>query len=245
MTMSTPAPADIASNVELLSAWIEAQMAYRAEPGLSIGIVHDQELVWARGFGHADLDNRVAATADTRYRIASVTKLFTATAILILRDAGMLQLDDPVDRHLPWFDIRQRHPDAPPITIRHLLTHTAGLPREAAFPYWTDDSFPTREQVREELPRQETAYPTETRWKYSNLSLALAGEIVAAVSGQAYEDFVQQRILDLLGMSDSLVRAPHPGDPSLAVGYGRRLPGSGRAVLGSAADFKGSPRRPT
>ena len=237
--MVTPTHADVASNIDLLSAWIEAQIAHRAEPSLSIGIVHDQELVWAHGFGHSDLDNRVAATADTRYRIASVTKLFTATALLILRDAGMLQLDDPVDRHLPWFDIRQRHPDAPPITIRHLLTHTAGLPREAAFPYWTDDSFPTRDQVREALPGQETAYPTETRWKYSNLALALAGEIVAAASGQAYEDFVQQRILDPLGMGDTLVRAPHPGDPTLAVGYGRRLPGSGRAVLGSAADFKG------
>ena len=98
--MITPTHADVASNIELLSAWIEAQMAYRAEPGLSIGIVHDQELVWVRGFGPRlrDLDNRVAATADTRYRIASVTKLFTATAILILRDAGLLQLDDPVDR---------------------------------------------------------------------------------------------------------------------------------------------------
>jgi CubicO group peptidase (beta-lactamase class C family) len=237
--MPTPTHADIASNIELLCAWIEAQMAHRAEPGLSIGVVHDQELVWAHGFGHADLDNRIAATADTRYRIASVTKLFTATAILILRDAEMHQLDDPVDRHLPWFDIRQRYPDAPPITIRHLLTHTAGLPREAAFPYWTDDSFPTRDQVREALRGQETAYPTETRWKYSNLALALAGEIVAAVAGQAYEDFVQQRILDPLGMGDTLIRAPHPQDPRLAVGYGRRLPGSGRAVLGSATDFGG------
>ena len=109
--MTTPTHTDVASNIELLSAWIEAQMAHRAEPGLSVAIVHDQKRVWARGFGHADLDNQIAATADTRYRIASVTKLFTATAILILRDAGMLQLDDPVDRHLPWFDIRQRYPD--------------------------------------------------------------------------------------------------------------------------------------
>ncbi|MCY4373319.1 MAG: serine hydrolase [Spirochaetaceae bacterium] len=237
--MITPTHADVAPNIELLSAWIEAQMAHRAEPGLSIGIVHDQELVWAHGFGHAHLDNRVAATADTRYRIASVTKLFTGTAILILRDAGMLQLDDPVDRHLPWFDIRQRYPDTPPITIRHLLTHTAGLPREAAFPYWTDADFPTREQVREALPRQETAYPTETRWKYSNLALVLTGEIVAAVSGQAYEDFVQQRILAPLGMSDTLVRGPRPDDPRLAVGYGRRLPGTGRAVLSPSIDYRG------
>jgi CubicO group peptidase (beta-lactamase class C family) len=74
-----------------------------------------------------------------------VTKLFTATAIMQLRDAGRLRLDDPVVHYLPWFTIRTRDADAPPITIRHLLTHTAGLPREAAFPYSTDHNFPTRE----------------------------------------------------------------------------------------------------
>ena len=239
MTTDTPAHPEVASDIELLCAWIEARMAYRDEPGLTIGIVHDQELVWARGFGYADVDNQVAATAATRYRIASITKLFTSTAILMLRDAGKLQLDDPIDRHLPWFNIGQRYPDAPPITIRHLLTHTSGLPREAAFPYWTDDNFPTREQVREALARQETAYPTETRWKYSNLALALAGEIVAAVSGRNYEDFVQQRVLDPLGMHDTLIRPPPPDDPELAVGYGRRLPGAGRTVLSSATDYRG------
>ena len=134
-------------------------MAHREEPGLSIGIVHDQELVWARGFGYADVNEQVAATAATRYRIASITKLFTSTGILMLRDAEKLQLDDPVEQHLPWFNIRQRFPDAPAITVRHLLTHTAGLPREAGFPYWTDADFPTREQVREALPRQENRLP--------------------------------------------------------------------------------------
>ena len=145
MTVDAPSHPEVASGVELLCAWIDAQMAHREEPGLSIGIVHDQELVWARGFGYADVNEQVAATAATRYRIASITKLFTSTGVLMLRDAGKLQLDDPVEQHLPWFNIRQRFPDAPAITIRHLLTHTAGLPREAGFPYWTDADFPTRE----------------------------------------------------------------------------------------------------
>ena len=239
MPSDTAAPPEAAADIELLCAWIEARMAYRGEPGLSIAIVHDQELVWARGFGYADLANRVAASADTRYRIASVTKLFTSTAILLLRDAGQLQLDDPVVRHLPWFDIRQRQPEAEPITIRHLLTHTSGLPREAAFPYWTDARFPSRAQLRESLPRQESAYPAATRWKYSNLALALAGEIVAAVSGRPWEEVVQQRILDPLGMDDTLTGAPRPDDPRLAVGYGRRLPGAERAVLDAATDYAG------
>ena len=230
MSTATLAHPDVASNIDLLCAWIESQMAYRGQPGLSIGIIHDQELVWARGFGYANVEKQVAATPTTRYRIASITKLFTSTAILILRDAGRLQLDDPITRHLPWFAVRQRYPDAPPITIRHLLTHTSGLPREAAFPYWTDANFPTPAQLREALARQETVFPTETRWKYSNLALSLAGEIVAAVAGQDYEEFVQERILDPLGMTETRVRSPQPDDPELAVGYGRRMPGGGRGV---------------
>ena len=233
MTSDILSHAEVASKIDLLSAWIEAQMAYKWSPGLSIGIVHDQELVWARGFGYADVDKKVAATPRTLYRIASITKLFTATAILQLRDAGKLQLDDPLTKHLDWFNVQNRHPDAPPITIRHLLTHTSGLPREAAFPNWTDDQFPTRQQLRETLPQQETILPTETEWKYTNLALTLAGEIVAAVSGQEYPDYIQHHILDPLGMESTLVRPPNPDHPLLATGYGRRLPDNSRSTAPS------------
>lgn len=117
-------------------------MAYAGLPGLSIGIGYDQGLIWSRGFGLANVAQNVAAKPNTIYRISSITKLFTATTILQLRDGGYLQLDDPITKlddpitkYLPWFNIQNRHPDAPPITIRHLLTHTSGIPREAAFPY--------------------------------------------------------------------------------------------------------------
>lgn len=205
-------------------------MAYNRQPGLSIGVIYDQELIWARGFGCANVEKNIAATPRTLYRIASVTKLFTATALLQLRDAGKLQLDDPIAGHLPWFRIQTRHTDVPPITIRHLLTHTSGLPREAAFPYWTDSKFPTRQQIIETLPGQTTVLPTETQWKYSNLALSLAGEIVAAVSGMPYAGYVREHILDPLGMNDTHVRSPDPGHPQLAVGYGRRLPDGSRAL---------------
>ena len=158
------------------------------------------------------------------YRIASITKLFTSTAILQLRDAGRLRLDDPVVDHLPWFAIEQAHPDAPAITIRHLLTHTAGLPREAGFPYWTDGSFPTREELRERLSMQETVFPTETEWKYSNLGLTLAGEIVAAVSGLPWAQYITEHILTPLDMRRTWVATPPADHPDLAAGYTRRLP---------------------
>lgn len=205
-------------------------MAYGGQPGLSVGIVYDQELIWARGFGYANVERKVPATPATLYRIASITKLFTSTAVLQLRDAGKLQLDDPITKHLPWFDIQNCHPGAPPITIRHLLTHTSGLPREAAFPYWTDDRFPTREQLRETLSQQQTILPSESEWKYSNLALSLAGEIVAAFSGEDYAGYVQQHILDPLGMNNTCVRSPDPDHPRLATGYSRRKPDNSRSI---------------
>jgi CubicO group peptidase (beta-lactamase class C family) len=226
--MSLLADPGVRGAVDLLSAWIEAQMAYAGQPGLSIGIVHDQELVWAAGFGRASLERDRPATPESLYRIASITKLFTSTAVLQLRDAGRLQLDDPIARHLPWFTIGQAHADAPVITIRHLLTHTAGLPREAGFPYWTDGDFPTVEKVRERLPHQRAALPTETEWKYSNLGLTLAGEIVAAVSGRPYAEYVVQHVLEPLGMKRTFVVTPAADHPDLAIGYTRRLPGSAR-----------------
>lgn len=220
---------DVRSSLELLAAWIEAQMAYRGIPGLSIAVVHDQDVVWAKGFGWADRDRKIPATPQTLYRVASITKLFTATAILQLRDAGKLRLDDPVRDHLPWFAPTTTHADAPPITIRHLITHTAGLPREAAFPYWTDGNFPSLDEIRATVPTQECVLPTETRWKYSNLALVVAGEVVATMSGMPWADYVQRHILDPLGMRETLVETPHADHPRLARGYARRLPNGERA----------------
>jgi CubicO group peptidase (beta-lactamase class C family) len=219
---------DVRAGLDLLAAWIEAQLASAGVPGLSVGVVHDQELVWARGFGWASLEARMPASPETLYRIASITKLFTATAILQLRDAGKLGLDDRLVRHLPWFAVTSRHAESPPITIRHLLTHTSGLPREAAFPYWTDGEFPTLEAIRARLPGQQAVLPTETRWKYSNLALTLAGEVVTAASGQPYPEYVRQRILEPLGMRDTHVTAPDPAHPRFATGYTRRLPREAR-----------------
>lgn len=215
----------VRAGIDLFSAWVEAQRAYKNLPGLAVGVVVNKELVWAQGFGYADVARQIPATPDTIYRIASITKLFTAVAIMQLRDQGQLQLDDPVAGHLPWFNMQNPYADAPTITIRHLLTHTAGLPREAQFPYWTDGQFPTLAQIQATVGQQSTAVSAETRFKYSNLGLSLAGAIVAQVSGQPYESYVQEYILRPLGMSSTFVETLDPQHERLAVGYGRRLPG--------------------
>src|SRR6059058_1986623 len=97
---------EIAAALTVLDAWIAATVAQKEQPGLSIGIVYDQDLVWAKGYGFADLERRLPATPTTIYRIASISKLFTATAIMQLRDGGKLRLDDPVSDRLPWFSIK-------------------------------------------------------------------------------------------------------------------------------------------
>jgi len=214
---------EVESSITLLETWIEAQMDYRGIPGLSIGIVYDQDLIWAKGFGYSDVETKTASTPQTIYGIASVTKVFTSTAIMQLRDQGKLSLDDPIVKYLPWFKINQQYPETPPITIRHLITHTSGLPREAAFPYWTNHEFPTLEQIKNTLPNQQTIYPTETEYKYSNLGMALLGEIVVAASKESYVDYIQKHILDPLGMSSTFVFLPDKDKKRFATSYGRRL----------------------
>lgn len=193
----------VADAITLLDLWIEEQRSYNELPGLAIGVVHDQELVWARGYGVSDLETGAPMTPETVFRIASITKLFTATAILQLRDAGKLRLDDPVSEHLPWFTVQSAFEGEPEITVRHLLTHTSGLPREAAFPHWTTHDFPTREQVREALPGQDAIFAPASRYKYSNLGMALLGEIVAEVSGEPWADYLAKHVFEPLGMRHS------------------------------------------
>lgn len=191
---------EVGEAIAKVDRWIEQQMDYYDLPGLSIGLVYDQELVWTKGYGFSDLESRTPAAPDTVYRMGSVTKLFTSTAILQLRDRGKLRLDDPVSAFLPWFKLRFPGADSPPITIRHLLTHTSGLPREADVPYWTDHVFPTRARLVEVVATQEPIAPAGTTYHYSNLGLSLLGEIVAEVSGRSWAEYLQDEIFEPLGM---------------------------------------------
>ena len=215
---------DVAAAIDLYEVWAAEQMAYRHQPGLSIGVVHDGELVWARGFGLADVAAGRPAGPETVYRVGSITKTFTATALMLLRDEGRLRLDDPVRRHLPWLAYRNPFRDEPEITVWNLLTHTSGLPRESAFPYWTDRAFPTREQLREALAGQEGLFEPGADYQYSNLAIALAGEVVAAASGTSWSEFVRRRILEPLGMTRTFTGPPPSELADLATGYLIRRP---------------------
>lgn len=226
----------VQSNISLLTAWIESQMAYAELPGLALAIVAADGVVWQAGFGYADVASKRPMTPQTVFRVGSITKLFTATAIMQLRDAGRLRLDDPVEAYLPWFRIQGR---TAPITLRHLLSHTSGLPREATTPYWTTAAFPSADAIRAALPKQSVAIAPDTKLKYSNLALALAGFVVETASGMPYVDYVTTRILRPLGMETARVSTPPTDEDALATGYGRRLPGQLARAVAPLTDARG------
>jgi CubicO group peptidase (beta-lactamase class C family) len=217
---------DVQGARRLFSAWLDGQLLERGLPGVAVGVVADQDLVWSAGFGFADTAAKVPMTPQTKFRMASHSKLFTATAIMQLREEGKLRLDDPVSTHLRWFAVKPAEEDAPPITIEELLTHSSGLPREAG-PHWTTFEFPTAPQLQTLMPERQAPFVPEVRWKYSNLAFAVAGQIVEQISGTSWADYLQQHIFNPLGMSSSSVDKNVSG---LAVGYGRRRPDGTRAV---------------
>lgn len=227
MAASVAEHPDVTGAERLFTGWLEGQMAYRGLPGVAAGVVHDQELIWSRGFGFADVGKKAPMTPATKFRMASHSKLFTATAVMQLRDAGKLRLDDPVAKYLPWFRIQPSEEDDPAITIEELLTHSSGLPREAG-PHWSNYEFPDAAGVRTYLLEHAAAYPPEVRWKYSNLGFTVAGMIVEAVSGEKFSDYIQNHIFGPLKMTSSSIDRQVEG---LATGYGRRMPDGSRQTL--------------
>jgi CubicO group peptidase (beta-lactamase class C family) len=207
----------------LLEVWVDAQLAYQHLPGISMAVVYDQELLWSRGFGVSDLDSEKPATPQTIYSICSISKLFTSIGVMQLYDEGRLRLDDQVADLLPWFNIGEAHKNSGPLTVRGILSHASGLPRESDFPYWTgpEFQFPTREQIKARLSAQSTLYPAEQYFQYSNLGLTLAGELIPELSGQSYREYVKARILDPLELRDTTPEMPaNQRGKRLATGYG-------------------------
>ena len=191
-------------------------------PGGTAGVVHGNDMAWSAGAGFADTATRQPAQPGTLYRIASITKTFTGTAVMQLRDAGRLDLDDPAVAYLP--ELRSAvTPFAPieAVTIRRMLSHESGLPAE---PPGTDWSVPDY-QGSPELTLARAGdivlkLPPNAAHKYSDVAYQLLGEIVTRVSGTPYPRFVRESILDPLGMhATGFEPLPGPLPQRQAAGY--------------------------
>ncbi len=184
----------------------QAQREKRA-PSISAAVLRDGELVYETAVGVADVAADLEATPDTQYRIGSITKTFTAAAIMQLRDAGKLDLEDTLDRHVEGA--------AHTPTIRRLLSHASGLQRETQDDSWLTLRFAPPDELLETLAEAELVLPSGARFHYSNLAFALLGIVVERVSGLPYQDYVRERLFEPVG----LTRVSFEPEPPAAKGY--------------------------
>ena len=215
--------AALAEAMRAAELWIEGQRQYRKIPAISAAVAQGDRTAWAKGFGTTDRAKKMPATPDTIYSICSISKLFTAVALMQQWEQGKVALDTPITEYLPWAKLADDPRESVPVTLRGALTHSAGLPRESDYPYWTgpDFPFPSREQIRSKIGSQSPLYPASTTWQYSNLGLTLVGETVEAVSGQPYADYVNANILEPLGLADTRPYIPTElYGKQMAVGWG-------------------------
>jgi len=209
----------IAQALPLLDAWATYSALQQHIPSVALTVVHGDQPVWTKAFGYADVGAKTAATPQTLYRIGSITKTFTALAILQLHEAGKLRLDDRVRDHVTTTAIGARNLGVLDVTIRELLTHSSGLQRELPGTWWSEPSFPAQ------IPDHFSAtYPSGTEWKYSNVGYALLGEVIAAAGGEPWARYLERRILGPLGMANTQAM-PHRDEARLATGYSRPAPG--------------------
>jgi len=178
-----------------------AQSYKAGEPGAAVIVVRDGKTILRKGYGMANVELGVAIKPEMVFRLGSLTKQFTAVAILMLVEEGRLALDDEISQFLPDFPTQD-----PPITVEHLLTHTAGIKNYTDLPAWLSlwRQDMTLTQLIDLFKDQPLVFAPGEAWSYSNSGYILLGAIIEQVSGLSYAEFIQQRIFEPLGMKRAL-----------------------------------------
>ena len=194
--------------VDDLETYVNNLVEMSRPPGLSLVVVKDGETVYQKSFGLADGPNNIAATPNTLFQWMSMTKMTTAVAIIQLHEQGSLSLEDPVEKHLPFFKVRYPSEGSEQVTIRHLLNHSSGLANPPGMlGLIHEDGAPYPDQI--ELARQLVAengdlkFEPGTQGTYTNLGYTVLGAIVEAVTGQPHHDYVAEHIFRPLRMDNS------------------------------------------
>ncbi len=188
------------STLNKLEAQLQSLIDNQSLDALSIGIVDASGLIWQLNLGYANRQAQRKADAQTVYRVGSLSKLLTATAILQLEEQGIIDIDQAVSAYIPRFHYKSRFADSGVITSRHLLTHLSGLPANINKGHWTEERF---SHLVERLRTEYTAYPTDFILNYSNIGYSLLGTIIEENTGYLFEDYVLKHIFAPLGMSQS------------------------------------------
>jgi len=193
--------ADYGAVVAELERFITYEMRDKKLPALSIALVDDQETVWVKGFGWLDWDKKIPASAETVYRVGSVSKLFTDIGIMQLVERGAIDLDAPVTNYLP--DFKPNNPFDKAITLRQLMSHRSGLVREPPVGNYFDDTAPSLAQTVQSLNSTVLIYEPEKRIKYSNAGIAVVGYVLEQMQKQPFTQYLQKAVLAPMGLRNS------------------------------------------
>lgn len=205
MPPAIPAQAQLPADFDQLVAGV---MADHEVPGLAIAVVKDGKVVLAKGYGVRELGRPERVDEHTRFGIASNTKAFTATALALLVEDGLIEWDKPVIEYLPWFRLSDAWVTSQ-LSVRDLLVHRSGLGLGAGDLLWWPQSTYTRREVAERLRFLPLVTSFRSAYAYDNVLYTVAGELIHEVTGKTWEEFVTERIIKPLGMNETIIR--HPG----------------------------------
>jgi D-alanyl-D-alanine carboxypeptidase len=237
VTAQTQLPADVSEKIDKL---VTDTLSRTGVPSASIAVVKDGQIAYVKAYGDARLEPKTAATTAMRYSIGSISKQFTAAAILLLQEQGKLSLDDKVSKYIP--NLTRAHE----VTIRQLLSHTSGYQD-----YWPQDYVmkpmllpTTAEKIMDTWARKALDFEPGTKWQYSNTNFVIAGVIVEKVSGMPFMKFLQTKIFTPMGMTNVMSIDQEKlgdGDPTgykrYALGPLRVAPKEGKGWLFAAGEL--------
>ncbi len=188
--------------------------------GVSIGVVNETGLIWSSSAGYANREHKVLASENTVYRVGSLSKLLTATAILQLEEKRLIDIDQAVSAYIPRFYYKTRFSESGVITARHLLTHLSGLPSNINKVHWTEERFT---DLVERLRTEYASYPTDFILNYSNVGYSLLGTIIEENTNYLFEDYIQKHLFDPLEMTDSNFNPYGSTITDAATGYKKQI----------------------
>lgn len=217
----TPQSLELDARLRAAEAWFDNKMIRELVPAGTVAVVHDQDFVWEHAYGLADVASGRAAEPSTTFSICSISKLFTSVAVMDLVEAGRIDLDDELSEYLPELQLENGEDViVEPVTIRGLLSHSSGLPREGLGTYWNSTEFPDVDELEQTVNSLGLQYTPFTNYQYSNIGMSLLGKVVATVSDMSFAAYVQSRILQPLGLDTMSTDLPLDGDQGrFATGY--------------------------
>ena len=228
---------------EKLRMWadyVEGVRVAHGIPGIAVGMVCGSDLAWFEGFGETELGNGTAPDEHSVFRVASNTKTVTALSLMILQEASMLSLDDPLLLYVPEFTSASGVVgDLEDVTLRRMTAHYSGLMTEHPATDWDTPSFPSMATMLDRVDEVSVVIPQDSAWKYSNMAYGFLGEVIGRLSGQPYERFVQSEIFDALEMSETAFSLGDVSESNRVVGYSQPSPSCDGLRFAPYCDLEG------